>query len=90
MGRTLRRVTLLFVAASMVLSQGGKALAVPDPGRADRAVRYMASQQSPDGSINAFSPIGSTSDAILAIVAAGTGHSAMMKALRFIHAQAVA
>jgi hypothetical protein len=90
MGLTLRRVALLFVASSILLWQGGPASALSDATRADRAVGYMASQQHRDGSVRAFSAIGSTSDAILSIVAAGTGHHAMLKALGYLHSQTVA
>jgi hypothetical protein len=90
MGRTLRRVALLFVASSVLVWQGAAAHALTDSTRAARAVSYMASRQRPDGSIRAFSAIGSTSDAILAIVAAGTGHAAMYKALTYLHSQTAA
>lgn len=90
MGRTLRRVALIFAASSILMWQGVAAHALPDATRAARAVSYMASQQHADGSIRAFSAIGSTSDAILSIVAAGTGHAAMIKALRYLHSQTAA
>ena len=90
MGPTLRRIAVVFVAASILIWQGAAAFAVSDATRADRAVGYMASQQYPDGSIRAFSAIGSTSDAILSMVAAGTGHGAMLEALRYLHAQTAA
>jgi hypothetical protein len=90
MGRTLRRVALLFVASSLLVWQGAPANALTDATRAARAVSYLASQQRQDGSIRAFSAIGSTSDAILAIVAAGTGHAAMYKALTYLHSQTAA
>jgi hypothetical protein len=94
MGRTLRRVSLVLlvvlIAAISITMLPGTALALTDAVRADRAVGYLASKQQSNGSIPAFSPIGSTADAVLAIVAAGTGRDTMLKALGYLHAQVTA
>ena len=58
-----------------------------DGARRPAAPTYLVSQQQPDGSIPAFSPIGSTSDAVLAFVAAGAAATPMKKALGFLKAQ---
>ena len=99
MGPTLRRVSALLLmvaiavastATASLASSTAVAAAQTDPGRAGRAVGYMAAQQRPNGSIPAFSPIGSTADAILAFVAAGTGRDAMLSALGYLHAKVAA
>lgn len=52
--------------------------------RARVAVRYIISQQQDDGSIRAFSDIGSTSDAILSMVVARRGPGAIDRAIGFL------
>jgi hypothetical protein len=61
--------------------------ALSDQDRAERAVGYIAKQQQEDGSIPAFSPIGSTADSVLAFVATGRGKPAMRDALDYLRAQ---
>jgi hypothetical protein len=94
MGPTLRRVSvsLLIVAVATVSSASTAAVAraQTDARRADRAVGFIAAQQRANGSIPAFSRIGSTADAILAFVAAGTGHATMLRALGYLHAKVLA
>ena len=93
MGRTLRRVTATFlsvaVSGAVVLSFAVSAHAAPitDQQRADRAVAYLRAHQRENGSIVAFSAIGSTADAVLAFVAAGVGRTAMTKAIGFLRTQ---
>jgi hypothetical protein len=93
MGRTLRRVTatLLTVAVSgaVVLSFAASARAAPltDQQRADRAAAYLRAHQRENGSIVAFSAIGSTADAVSAFVAAGVGRTAMTNAIGYLRAQ---
>jgi len=90
MGRTLRRFAVpLFVIAAMV-ALSPNAWAASDHTRARRGAAYLASQQLPDGSIPAFSPIGSTADAVLAFVTAGAGRQNMTRALGFLQAQTAA
>jgi hypothetical protein len=81
---------MVAIAAISIASPAEVALAQTDVGRADRAVGFMAAQQRPNGSIPAFSPVGSTSDAVLAFVAAGTGRDAMLSALGYLHARVAA
>ena len=71
------------VAAALVMAT--PAVAAPSLKRRARvAVRYIISQQQEDGSIRAFSDIGSTSDAILAMVVARRGPGAIDKAIGFL------
>ena len=88
MGRTLRRVAAgsLFVAivGLSIFGQVTTASAVTDRGRAARAIGYLATKQRANGSIPAFSTIGSTADAVLATVAAGTGRDVMRAAISFL------
>lgn len=94
MGPTLRRVFASLLAVAMtalsIASSPAVAHAQTDARRAANAIGFMAAQQRPNGSIPAFSPIGSTSDAILAFVAAGTGRDAMVGALGYLHAKVAA
>ncbi len=87
MGRTLRRVAATLLSTALILSLPTAASAVSDPKRAENAVAYLATQQKPNGSIPAFSPIGSTSDAVVAFVAAGVGRGAMNRAIGFLRRQ---
>ncbi|HSL12007.1 MAG TPA: hypothetical protein VLA82_11895 [Actinomycetota bacterium] len=89
MHRLLRRTAVAFVSLSLLLSAAAPAHAAPtDRERMRRAVGFIASQQRNNGSIPAFSPIGSTADAVLAFVAAGTGRPSMRTALRYLARQA--
>jgi hypothetical protein len=74
----------------LVVGVPARALAITDHARAGRGAAYLVSQQQPDGSIPAFSPIGSTSDAVLAFVASGVGGRAMRKALGYLKDQTIA
>ena len=89
MRRTLRRVVAsllsLGVIASLVVSAPiAHAERRDDADRVDQAIAYVSSQQRPNGSIPAFSPIGSTADAVLAFVAAGIGEDQLTDALGFL------
>jgi hypothetical protein len=86
MGGTLRRVAAACAATFLLIASGGSASAVTDDERAAKAVGYIASQQLGNGSIPAFSPLGSTADAVLAFVAAGEGRGAQRRALDYIAA----
>jgi hypothetical protein len=52
--------------------------------RARHALRYIVRHQAQDGSIAAFSPLGSTADAVLAMVAAKRGPLQERRALRYL------
>jgi len=90
MGRTLRRVVVTCLSLALIVGLPASAWGLTDGKRAARGAAYLASQQQPDGSIPAFSPIGSTSDAVLAFVASGAGGKAMSKAIAYLRAQTVA
>jgi hypothetical protein len=88
MHRLPRRIAVAFVSVSLLLTAAAPAqAALTDRERTRRAVGYIASQQRNNGSIPAFSPIGSTADAVLAFVAAGTGLPSMRDALRYLARQ---
>lgn len=92
MGQTLRRVTVslltLGVLAGFASPAGASnAAARTDVDRVRSAIGYLATQQRANGSIPAFSPLGSTSDAVLAIVAAGTGRPQLRAALGYLRRQ---
>lgn len=52
--------------------------------RAVRGARYIASKQSPNGSVRAFSTVGSTADAVLALVASRQGSYNVARAVRYL------
>ncbi len=87
MGRNLRRMVVACLSLGLIVGLPASAWALSDGKRAARGAAYLASQQQPDGSIPAFSPIGSTSDAVLAFVASGVGGKAMNKAIGYLRAQ---
>jgi hypothetical protein len=106
MGRISRHVvaplvaSLLASALLLTLAPAGAAherrsgraprATLTDRQRARRGLAFIADGQRPNGSIPAFSPIGSTSDAVLAFVAAGVGRPQVRDALRFLRRQVVA
>lgn len=88
MHRPSRRIAVAFVSLSFLLvSTASAGAATRTAERTDRAAGYIASQQNPNGSIPAFSPMGSTADAVLAFVAAGEGRAPMRAALRYLARQ---
>ena len=89
MGRTLRRFTVPLLALGLLLVLQPNAWA-GDLDRARLGAAYLASQQLPDGSIPAFSPIGSTADAVLGFVASGAGRQNMNLALGYLQSQVTA
>jgi hypothetical protein len=92
MGRTVRgtAVSLVAMLVLTIVALPSGASATSDAKRATHGAAYLVTQQSPDGSIPAFSPIGSTSDAVLAFVASGVGREAMSKAVAYLKAQTLA
>jgi hypothetical protein len=87
MGRTSQRalVCALVTIAISVGSVAGAGAATID--RAERAASYLASQQLNDGSFPAFSGVGSTADAVLALTAARVGGGATRRALGYLNDQ---
>jgi hypothetical protein len=92
MGRTSRRVFACLVVAAIVAGAPGVGWAAPltDPQRIERAAGFIASQQKPNGSIPAFSPVGSTADAVVSLVAAGSGRPEVRRAIGFLRRRVVA
>ena len=92
MAPTLRRAAILLCSLMLVVAASGHALAgvLDDQTRAERAIGYLRTKQKPNGSIPAFSPIGSTADAVLAIVSAGVGPRILQDALDYLRSQAAA
>lgn len=90
MGRTRRRVISSLLACSLVIGLAGPAgAAITDQDRAQRATGFIASQQKRNGSFPAFSAVGSTADAVLTFVAAGTGRRQVRDALDYLERQVV-
>lgn len=84
MGSTHTKILTLLCAAALVIALPSSAFAATDHGRAERGLGYIASRQKANGSIPAFSTIGSTADAILAAVAVGQGRGVVTDALGFL------
>ncbi|MDP9068928.1 MAG: hypothetical protein M3N53_11380 [Actinomycetota bacterium] len=83
----MRRSVGFITATVMVLGLFGPATAGPTLGKRARvAAGYVASQQNEDGSFPGFSPLGSTSDAILSLVAVRRGPRAIEEGLDFLEA----
>jgi len=84
-----RRIISLVAAVAIAFAApaAARAVTLTDPQRAARAAGYLRSQQKKNGSIVAFSPVGSTADSVLAFVALGEGRTAMNGALAFLRAQ---
>ena len=89
MRHTLRRSFGLLVAAALSLAVVAPASAAPSNAvvRARTASGFLASQQKNNGSIPAFSPIGSTADAIVSLVAVKRGPATIKKGLAYLTRQ---
>jgi hypothetical protein len=70
------------VASLLLMSAGASAL--PRSYRARHALRYIVRHQADNGSIVAFSPVGSTADAVLAMASARRGPFQMNRALHYL------
>jgi hypothetical protein len=91
MGRTPRRVAAVSLVVALMLSLPATAsAALTDHQRAKRGSAYLVGTQRKNGSIPAFSPIGSTADAVLAFVASGVGREQMQDALGYLRQRASA
>jgi hypothetical protein len=84
-GRVIGVIASLSCAAVLSAVPGSAQAALTDTQRAQRAVAYLAQKQRANGSIAAFSTIGSTADAVLAFVAAGEGRAHMNLALDYLN-----
>lgn len=87
MGPRSRRIGAAILSLFIILGTSAGAFALTDQQRARRGVSFIAGQQRANGSIPAFSPTGSTADAILAFVAAGAGRPQIRDALAFLRRQ---
>jgi hypothetical protein len=87
MGSTCTKLLTLACAGVLLLAIPSTAFAATDATRAERGLGYIASRQKANGSIPAFSPVGSTADAILAAVAVGKGRGVVKDALGFLSRQ---
>ena len=76
-------VVAVVVASLLFIASGASATRVY---RARHALRFVAHNQAANGSIVAFSPVGSTADAVLAMVAARRGPWRMNRALDYLKA----
>jgi hypothetical protein len=86
--KALGRALVCLVAGVVVVGGAPAASAASDSARRARAgAGYLASQQIHSGSIPAFSPIGSTADAVLSLVAAERGPANIRDALRYLERQ---
>jgi hypothetical protein len=85
-------VITLLCCLGLVVALGGTALAggLADQTRAERAIGFLRRVQRSNGSIVAFSAIGSTADAVLAIVSAGVGPRVLDDALGFLRERTAA
>jgi hypothetical protein len=91
MGRTLRRVIAVCAAAAVIFGAPLASHAAPtDQQRAVWGAAFLAEAQRPNGSLPAFSPIGSTADAVLAFVSAGVRPGAASAALEYLRRQTAA
>jgi hypothetical protein len=90
MGRNLRRVAVSLCSLALIAALPATAWGLSDGKRASHGAAFLVTKQLPDGSIPAFSPIGSTADAVLAFVASGSGGSAMKAAVGYLRAQTAA
>ena len=72
------------VVALLVGTVPAGAAGLSNAQRAVRGARYIASKQSPNGSVHAFSTVGSTADAVLAFVVARQGSYNVSRAVRYL------
>jgi hypothetical protein len=81
-----RRFVATLTAAFMLLAVPASAGGL-NGDRADAGAAYLTTQQKPNGSIPAFSPIGSTADAVLAFVASDAESPSRKAALGYLRTQ---
>ena len=74
----------MVVVGTLVGTSPSTASSVSQGRRARIATRFMIDQQSADGSFQALSPIGSTADAIVSLVAARRGPKAIRRAVDYL------
>jgi hypothetical protein len=86
-GRTTRRLVASVICVAVTIMVPASASAITDQQRAARGIGFLRTVQRANGSIPAFSPIGSTADAVLAIEAADVGSKVRKEALRYLEAR---
>lgn len=79
-----RSLIVMLVVASGIVSVPTAEASVPIGKRARLGARFMIENQSPDGSFQALSAIGSTADAIVSLVAARRGPGAIARAVGYL------
>jgi len=84
---TRRGFVATLTAAFMLLAVPASAGGPTDGDRAEVGAAYLATQQKPNGSIPAFSPIGSTADGVLAFIASGAASPSRKAALGYLRTQ---
>jgi hypothetical protein len=88
MGRMLRGAASVVLICSIASAAPAHAATTrTDRQRAFAAGRYLVASQSPNGSFAGFSPVGSTADAVLDLVALGRGTTPLRDALGFLRRQ---
>lgn len=85
-----RAAACVAMTATLAAVPGGRAAAGESQRLARAGVGYLARQQQANGSIPAFSPVGSTADAVVSMVAARRGSGAIRDALRYLARSAAA
>lgn len=83
----VRRMTACLAASAVLVAAGAptNAMAATDSEqRARIGVGYLASKQEANGSIPAFSAVGSTADAVISMVAARRGAQTIVDAVRYL------
>jgi hypothetical protein len=88
MGSIRYRIVAGVSTAFLLLALPAGAGTTTDQDRADAGAAFVASMQKRNGSIPAFSPIGSTADAVVGFVAAGAQRRTMRDAIGYLRTQA--
>jgi hypothetical protein len=78
--------TAAFTAVCIAFT-GSASAVLGNHDRAVKATGFIAAEQKSNGSIPAFSPIGSTADAVVSLVAAGRGPTQIRKGLNYLSRQ---
>ena len=87
MGSTPRRTAVVLASLFVIVALPASAWAASTQTLAKRGAAYLVTQQKSNGSIPAFSNVGSTADAILAFQAAAVGGRAETAAIGFLKAK---
>lgn len=88
MDRLARRIAALALCCtSLIVVTPHAHAAIDDHTRAERAMSFVASMQTDAGAFPAFSPVGSTADAVLSFVATGKGETPIHDAVGFLRRQ---